>query len=50
MGKAFLGLIVFVGLTVGAIVLANPDLAKMSFNEHKANVEKMVDDLKKKAE
>ena len=47
MGKAFLGLVVFVGLVVGAMVLANPDLAKMSFNEHKANVENLINSYKK---
>ena len=50
MVKAFIGLLVIIGLSAGAFFLANPELAKKTFDENKANVEKMVDDLKKKAE
>ena len=50
MVKAFLGLFVILGLSAGMFWFASPELAKKTFEENKANVEKMVDDLKKKAE
>ena len=50
MVKAFSAVLVVIGLAAGAFWFANPELAKKTFDENKANVEKMVEDLKKKAE
>jgi len=53
-GKLMLRVLVFVlvalGLGSGAFYWSNPELAKKTFDENKANIEKMVDDLKKKSE
>ncbi len=50
MVKALTLVLVMVGLAAGGFWFANPELAKKTFDENKANVEKMVDNLKKKAE
>ena len=50
MGKALVFVLVMFGVGAAAFYSANPELAKKTLNESKANVEKMVDDLKKKAE
>lgn len=43
-------MLVVLGFFAGAFFLASPELAKKTFDENKANVEKLVHDLKKKAE
>lgn len=50
MVKALSSVVVVIMLAAGAFWFSNPELAKKTFDENKANVEKMVDDLKKKAE
>lgn len=48
--KTFVGVLFVLGLSAGAFWFANPDLAKKTLDENKSAVEKIVDDLKKKAE
>lgn len=48
MGKAFIGLIVLVGLSVGALWWLDPATTKKTFDEQKANVENLVDSFNKK--
>ena len=48
MVKAFIGLLVILGLSAGMFWFASPELAKKTFDENKANVEKMVDSFNKK--
>ena len=47
--RALVFVLVMLGVGSGAFYWANPDLAKKTFEENKANVEKMVDDFKKKS-
>lgn len=46
--RALLFVLVFLGLGSGAFYWSNPELAKKTFDENKANVEKFVTDLKDK--
>lgn len=48
MFRVLIGLLVILGLSAGAFFLASPELAKKTFDENKANAEKLVDDLKNK--
>ena len=50
MVRAFLFVLVVLGLGSGAFYWSNPELAKKTVEENKAKVEKLVDDLKKKSE
>lgn len=50
MGKAFIALLILLGLSVGGLYWADPVNFTMKIDDSKANLEKMVNDLKKKAE
>ena len=50
MGKAFIALLILLGLSVGGLYWADPANFTKKIDDSKTNIEKIVDDLKKKAE